>query len=275
MSNIQVNRGETKLGIFSEDEIREGLKSGRFLPSDLWWREGMTTWQSLSEFPDLTTQGTIAASSAPPPPAGLPWDRRGELGFFPAFFETLKLVLLNPTVAFTSMKREGGLAEPLIYALCGGCVGFLFYFLFSMLVSSFGLMAGRDPLTNLLGLGFGTVATVICIPILVVLGLFVGSAILHLCLLLVGGAKHTFETTFRVVCFSTGSTYPLMILPICGGLISGVWCLVTECIGVAKAHETDTGRAVLAVFLPVIVCCGGGFLLALMFGFLGAVTGQH
>ena len=103
----------------------------------------------------------------------------------------------------------------------------------------------------------------------------IGSAVLHLCLTLVGGAKRDFETTFRVLCFSAGSAYPLMIVPICGGLISGIWCLVCECIGLAKAHDTTTGKALLAVLLPVIVCCGGGFVCAMMFGVLGALTGHH
>jgi hypothetical protein len=65
-----------------------------------------------------------------------------------------------------------------------------------------------------------------------------------------------------------------MIVPFCGGLISGIWGLVAECIGLARAHETDTGRAVLAVFLPLIVCCGGGILLAIIFGGIGALS-QH
>jgi len=55
-------------------------------------------------------------------------------------------------------------------------------------------------------------------------------------------------------------------------LISGVWGVVCACFGLARAHETDTGRAVLAVFLPLIICCGGGILIALMFGALGAWT---
>ena len=38
-------------------------------------------------------------------------------------------------------------------------------------------------------------------------------------------------------------------------------------VGLVGAGETDTGRAVLAVMLPVIVCCGGGLILAMMVGF--------
>ena len=83
--------------------------------------------------------------------------------------------------------------------------------------------------------------------------------------MIVGGANQPFETTFRVLAFTQGSASPLQIIPLCGGLISGVWALVCNCIGLARAHETDTGRAVLAVFLPLIVCCGGGVLIAFMF----------
>lgn len=276
MGAIQVNRGETKLGVFSEEEIREGLGSGRFLPTDLFWREGMATWLPLAQFPGLMIGGAAAAATAALHPRdGLPWDRRQELGFFPAFFETLKLILLEPTLAFSRMKPEGGLSEPLIYGLFGGSVGFLFYLLFSIFMSSFGIMSDRNALAGMLGLGIGTVFLIIFIPVILAAVLFIGAGILHLCLLLVGGAKRSFETTFRVVCFSLGSTYPLMIVPVCGGLISGIWGLVAECIGIARAHETTTGKAVLAVFLPVIVCCGGTFVLVLVLGGVSALTGHH
>jgi hypothetical protein len=116
---------------------------------------------------------------------------------------------------------------------------------------------------------------IILLPLFVVIVLFIGSGIVHLCLMIVGGANQPFETTFRVFAFSQGSAGPLQIIPICGGVISGVWALVCNCIGLARAHETDTGRAVLAVFLPVIVCCGGGLLIAFMFGAMGAWTASH
>lgn len=283
MATIHVARAETKLGIFSEDEIKEGLRTGRFAPTDLGWREGMTAWRPLAQFPELAGEDTPVATPplSPTPnvavvaPTGLPWDRRQELGLFPAFVETLKLVLLNPTTAFSAMKTEGGLSEPLIYAVIGGSVGFIVNFLFSLLMSSFGFMGNHNGLAGILNVGIGAVALVIFIPILITLGSFIGSAILHLCLTLVGGARRPFETTFRVVCFGAGSAYPLMIVPICGGLISGIWCIVVQCIGLTRAHQTTTGRALLAILLPIIVCCGGGFVLAVMGGILGGLAGHH
>ena len=75
--------------------------------------------------------------------------------------------------------------------------------------------------------------------------------------------------------FAVGSAYPLMIVPVCGGLISGIWCLVVECVGLARAHQTTTGRALLAILLPLIVCCGGGLVLGMMGGILGGLAGHH
>jgi hypothetical protein len=287
MAMIHVNRGTTSLGVFSEQEIRDGLSGGRFAPTDIGWREGMATWQPLSQFPEFG--GAAAAAPAVPPvqpgaaPAsttvagrtGLPWEHRQERGFFNAFIETLTMVLTRPAEAFSVMKREGGLAEPLIYGLIGGCVGGIVSFLFSLGFRSIGFFADKDnTLAAMTGMGIGFGA-IILVPLGIVIVLFIWSGLAHLCLMIVGGANQPFETTFRVIAFSQGSAGPLQVIPICGGVISGVWALVCNCIGLARAHETDTGRAVLAVFLPMIVCCGGGLLIAFMFGAMGAWTASH
>ena len=285
MAMIHVNRGATSLGVFSEEEVREGLRTGRFVPTDIGWHEGMANWQPLSQFPELgaaapaappaqigvgTTSGGAAARS------GLPWEHRQERGFFNAFVETLVMVLTKPGEAFTIMKREGGLGEPLIYALIGGCLGGIVSVLFSLGLHSVGFFADRhDTFAAMTGMGVSA-GFIVLVPLFIVIGLFIGSAIVHVCLMIVGGANQSFETTFRVIAFSQGSTGPLQMIPVCGGLIAGVWALVCNCIGLARAHETDTGRAVLAVFLPLIVCCGGVLLIAFMFGGLAAwSTSQH
>jgi hypothetical protein len=285
MAMIHVNRGATSLGAFSEDEVREGLHTGRFVSTDIGWREGMANWQPLSQFPELGATapaappaqiGAVPTSEAAGPRSGLPWEHRQERGLFNAFVETLVMVLTKPGEAFTVMKREGGLGEPLIYALIGGCLGGIVSLLFSLGLQSVGFFADRhDTFAAIGGMGAGSAAFIVLVPLFIVIGLFIGSAIVHLCLMIVGGANQSFETTFRVIAFSQGSTGPLQMVPICGGLIAGVWALICNCIGLARAHETDTGRAVLAVFLPLIVCCGGVLLIALMFGGLGAWSASH
>src|SRR5205809_5591534 len=206
------------------------------------------------------------------PRSGLPWDDRQQRGILRAFFETMIMVLTRPAEAFTAMRREGGLGEPLLYALIGGSVGGVVYFLYSILLSSARLLGSHEnPMMQALGGGMRPLFFIICVPIFILIGTFVSSAILHVCLMIVGGAKQSFETTFRVVCFAGGSANPLLVIPFCGGLITGIWKIVLYCIGLARAHETDSGRAVIAVLLPLIVCCGGIiFLIAMMFGAFGA-----
>src|SRR5260370_26245899 len=100
----------------------------------------MANWQPLSQFPEL---GGAAPAAPPPqinaaatagpvePRSGLPWDERQARGFFNAFVETLGMVLTKPDAAFSAMKIEGGLVEPLSYPLIGGWVGGVVAFLFS------------------------------------------------------------------------------------------------------------------------------------------------
>src|SRR5436305_5187581 len=126
MAMIHVNRGATSLGVFSEEEVREGLRTGRFVPTDIGWHEGMANWQPLSQFPELGA----AAPLAPPPQtgasatseaavsrSGLPWDHRQERGSLNAFVDTLDMVLTKPGEELMIMRREGGIGATYIYAV--------------------------------------------------------------------------------------------------------------------------------------------------------------
>ncbi len=307
MATIHVNRGGTNLGTFSEEEVRSGLQAGRFQATDLGWREGMAAWQPLSQFTEFAgdiAAGAAAAAPAPTPPTagtppsspapviavpeppsgprtGLPWENRNGQGVVAAFFETVRLVLTNPGQAFTQMKTSGGFTDPLLFGLIGGSIGVIIYTLFALMMHSLGLfasMASRESALNgMMGFGLGgamIVFRLILTPIFIVIGLFIGAAITHLCLMMIGGARREFETTFRALSFAYGSTSLFLIAPCCGGLIFLVWYLVAQCIGLAKAHEIDTGRAVLAVFLPLILCCGALTILLMMIGGLTTVL-QH
>jgi hypothetical protein len=107
-------------------------------------------------------------------------------------------------------------------------------------------------------------------PLLLIVGIFIGSGILHLCLMILGGANRPFETTLRVVCFSCGAAYLFSLVPVCGGVIAMVYNIVLQCIGLSRAHETTTGKALMAIFLPMIVCCGVFVLFGALLGGFGA-----
>jgi hypothetical protein len=297
MAMIHVNRSGTTLGTFSEEDVRAGLRVGRFLPTDLGWREGMSQWQPLSQFTefvaDIPAADAAAAPGAPPGAAipssapaivpgavsartGLPWENRAARGLVNAFIDTLQMVLTKPDMAFGIMKTEGSLADPISYALIGGCLGAVVSFVFSIGLQSFGLFGDRhSTLALMAGLGAGSVIFLILVPIMVVIFLFLAAAIVHVCLMIVGGANKSFETTLRVIGFAQGATGPLQMIPICGAFIAGIWALVLYCIGLARAHETTTGRAVVAVFLPFFLCCGGAVFLSILVPTMFHMTSQH
>ena len=191
---------------------------------------------------------------------GLPWEIRGQN--FGTWWETTKLCLTQPTHAFSVMRRHGGMGQPMMYCgygLAAGFVGQMIWYLPLMIVV--GLVASQQGNGGeaFAGIAIQLVMSVIQGAIGVVagatLGLLVGAAILHLCLMMVGGAKQGFEATLRVIGYAQGSIAWMNVIPIIGPLVGVIWGLVIEIIGVARAHEIDTGKAALAVFLPLIACC--------------------
>jgi hypothetical protein len=56
-----VGRSGQQFGQFTEEEIRQGLESGRFLTSDLAWRDGMPQWKPLLEVFGFAAAAALSA----------------------------------------------------------------------------------------------------------------------------------------------------------------------------------------------------------------------
>ncbi len=218
-----------------------------------------------------------ATSSPPPPPAAptpaatIPWEDPARTSTFERFAETVKLLATRPGAGFAGMPTTGGIGSPLLYAIVVGWIGIGIAVVWNTLFQGMWIpfMGGKEEAA--LAAGFTAawaVGLVILAPILVIIGVFIGAAILHLMLMIVGGANSGFEATVRVVCYA--QTAQLAgIVPFCGGLISMVWAVILYIFGLATAHRTTQGKAVLAVVLPVVLCCA--FAAALVF--MGVLAG--
>jgi hypothetical protein len=281
---IHVARDGAKLGEFTLEQIQAGLGTGQFRPTDLGWQSGMADWRPLSEFVPATASAASAAPAAPVVVAGastaaagygLPWENRAQLGLFQGWFQTVSLLITRPADGFAMMRPEGGLTDPLLFGLIGGSAGSIVSFAFQFLLRSIPGMSHNDIYSDMFGLAPGVLFIIAAIltPIFVVLGLFISSGILHLCLMLVGGANRGFETTFRVLCFASGTANLFNMVPMCGGLIAAVYSIVLNCTGLSRAHQTTTGKAVLAIFLPMIVCCVLVVVFGIVLGGFGAFGG--
>jgi hypothetical protein len=280
MGAIHINRNRQSLGQYSDQEVADGLQSGKLLPDDLGWQEPMASWQPLSSFTNLPPAS--ASSSAPPefPPVPPPapgnnvpvWESAEPPPLLTAAAETVKQVFSKPVETFQAMPCEGGLWKPLKFYILvswASSAAAILYQAAATLINP--AMFGGEEFKNLpkYGLVFIFVGLVVFMPAFLLLGSFISSGILHLALMMVGGAKKPFETTFRVLCYASGSTSVLQFVPICGGWFYSVASLIYCVAGLKEAHRTELWRPVLAVFLVFLVCCGAVFGFSALAVWLG------
>ena len=245
MPKIYIARNHQSLGSFFQEDVRQGILSGRFMAGDLAWREGMSEWRPLGE---MAPQWEIEI----PPPSLLPvdgegdsslgnfpriqaegsepaWEERGSIGSVPAIFRTLKAVLFRPTATFSSLKHTGGLMSPLLYTIL---LNTTLHTLFGLLsLAGLLLMSGQEfeskiqllqvqlhafqelspnfifsmPLISKKFIEYMLLGNIFLWPVIAVAANFLGAGILHLSLRMVGGANRPFETTFRFTCYLCGS----------------------------------------------------------------------
>ena len=166
------------------------------------------------------------------------------LGFFQAFLTMLREVLFSPAQFYHRMPTRGEFRSPLIFGLIlgvlGGVLGLAWQQVFMLRLGRFQEIAP----THLVGI-------TIALPLIVLVSLYICSAIVHLCLTVVGGNRRGFEATFRVIAYSA-ATEIFSLIPFIGSLIAFIYKLAIAIIGLRESHGIGTGRAVLAVFLPFI-----------------------
>jgi hypothetical protein len=68
VGTIFISREGKQPDQFTEAEVSEGLRAGRFLPGDLAWKEGMETWKPLSTFAEFASLPPAAAVPVPMSP---------------------------------------------------------------------------------------------------------------------------------------------------------------------------------------------------------------
>jgi len=213
-----------------------------------------------------------------PPTQPLPWEQPG----YPALeglYETAKLVLTAPSQAFARMSLTGTLGRPLLYAVIFGWLGIIASQAYSLAFRGaiHNLLSGLPGYNSRLAFGLpvaATVAVMVLAPIFVLLGIFIWSAIVHLFLMLVGGANTGFGSTVRVVAYSS-TVQIVQVIPLCGGTIAAIWALVLYIIGFAIAHRTTQGKSALAVLLPLGLCCVCVAILVAAFGAAIAAAISH
>jgi len=177
-----------------------------------------------------------------------PWEDQERLGFFQGITRTVKQSLFEPDAFFSRLPLHRGYFSPLLYALIiqtlGNMIGSLWSFTMknpfiseSDLPGNFAILAG------------------VLIPLFVFIGIVLAAVVLHGSLALIRGQNEDYEATFRVVCYSSAPDL-FNIVPVVGGPIALIWKLYLTVVGLRAVHRISTGKAAMALVLPLIVFCG-------------------
>jgi len=274
MPPIHIARNHRSLGSFTHEEVRSGILSGRFSAGDLTWREGMPEWRPLGEMapqwgmelppPDLGSDILpLEAEAVTEEGSGPAWEDRERLGIITALSTTVSDVLMRPTRTFSTMRRTGGLVDPLLYFVLLSSAMFAVSALYQIAMSRVNPALFTPKFAEAGGAAFPVIlfGSVLISPALYVISASLSSGITHLCLMVLGGANRPFETTFRVVCYAQASATVWNLIPLCGGLIGIIWGAYSIIIGLREAQGISGWKATLALTLPSLVCCGMLFVI--------------
>ncbi|CAA9407185.1 hypothetical protein AVDCRST_MAG82-550 [uncultured Rubrobacteraceae bacterium] len=159
-----------------------------------------------------------------------------------SFVAAVRSVVTGPVGFFSSIRREGDLVNPLIFAIIcyevaailGGLLGLV------------GLGLGQTQ-------GFGSfLISIILAPIFAAIGLFIGAGILHLLVMLIVGSRNSgFVGTFRVSAYSSVTSLVSWIPFV--GWVASLYGIYLAIVGIREVHGTTTGKAALVVLIPAVV----------------------
>lgn len=274
---IHVARPPAQLGVFSVEEVSEGLRTGRFLPTDQAWRDGMAAWVPLNQWVEFAAVGVPASPSVSTQAAlGEPmpsWERGSSVSHF---FATFREVTTSPVQTFDNLSPAGGFSRPLVFNYLTAAPGFLFLFgiyaaLFSFLGSDMLRDLATGPAANVFagvtkgGLIGILAAGLCCLFLLAPLGLFIGAGFSHL-LLLPWGPKGGYAGSFRASAYVNGVFFPLTCIP-CVNYVALPWQLVVNVIALARIHRIEWWKVLVSVVVvPCVLCCSiyGFFFMALI-----------
>jgi len=167
-------------------------------------------------------------------PAGTPWERRGELGFWTGWLQTLQQALLVLGGQREQMRR-------LVESMSRD--------------RDLGPMLRRmiDVQTQASSPGW-VVALVVLTPLFSLVFLYLNAAVTHGVAALLGQARRGFPATFAACAYAC-APLALLAVPACGSIVGVLWLIVLTAIGMKITHRISAGGAAASVLAPYLVLC--------------------
>jgi hypothetical protein len=175
------------------------------------------------------------------------------------YIETWKEVIQRPSDFYRRMPTTGGYADPLTFAAIS-------YVIYGLLTALFNRGMSMGGMYGSSGFSFSMMLmSVIMMPILGIISLFIGGAIFYIIYKVLGGTG-SYEGTVRFMSYAT-AVLVISWIPIIG-LIVGIYGIYLYIVGGTFVHNVSMGKSALAVLLPTILV----FLLAMVIASLAVLS---
>jgi len=180
------------------------------------------------------------------------------------FTNTWLKVIKTPGDFFMQMPTKGGYADPVKFAvICYLIAGIA---LAIILFAAQFFLAGIGITEITLIMGF---LNIIVIPIIEVIGLFIGALILHIFFKMLGG-NGTYEGTLRILAYASAAVIFIWIPFV--AIVLGLYIMYLVVIGGTKVHKISTFKSFIAVVIPVVI--GIVIIVGLIAGIVFFLLGQ-
>lgn len=197
--------------------------------------------------------------------ASVPWEIRGEYGFWRALWHAVRAVAFSPG-RFYRESRLGDAEDAVIFAVVMGVPATLAA---DLTYGCCGVGFLAPPVHHLLSWNI-----IVCVPLSVLFHATVVWAISmlgHTALWFMGRARARLDATCSVVGYSYGAVVGLCAVPCAGYAAMLIWLIITVTIGLREVSETTTASALFAVAFSILLASAAAGVLFAM----AAVTGVY
>lgn len=217
--------------------------------------------------------------AAPPPEGPTAWEDPSAT--FPGdLLRTWTESLFRPAALFGRLSLDDSLLRPVLYLILVSVAGAFL----DLLSAAMGLRApAGEALRELYGVDVALEAgqlellSFFASPFSALLGLLLGTLVVHVFVRLIVSDARRMGATARVLCYASGPGV-FGVLGAAGGLpgllaslVVSAWLFGLVAVGVREVHRTTTGRAVLVVVAPLLFLV----LLFLLLGLLVFLAGPE
>jgi hypothetical protein len=184
------------------------------------------------------------------------WENRNGMPLARAFFATVREGMFRTGKFFTEIKPNTGRSiPPIIFCALGGLLGEIAMLPIEPVLVASGVLDAIDPILASTMCGASSLEEFALNMGLVLVEPLIAGGLAQLGLLFIAGKRTSFETTFRVHCYSSGIGAVITAIPFAGYFLALVYAFYAQVLGLARAHRIAVWRAAAATFGPLVALC--------------------